>query len=135
MFCVHLVIDQPQTGTSGVVRQGRRHGPSITHKITPCWVTLLLPARRAAVLGRRVRPPCWASPLAFGLIGSKHQLLRKQKTLLAPSTANRKKHPSARHEECVKMLKRCGRYNSGCIYTGHVYWTAYILYMTRRIGL
>jgi hypothetical protein len=32
--------------------------PSITHKI--CRVTLLQPARR---------PPCWASPLAFSLIG------------------------------------------------------------------
>jgi hypothetical protein len=43
---------QPQTGASGVIRQGRRHGPSITYKITPCWVTLLQPARRAAVLGQ-----------------------------------------------------------------------------------
>jgi hypothetical protein len=25
IFCVHLVIDQPQTGASGGVRQGRRH--------------------------------------------------------------------------------------------------------------
>ncbi len=52
MFCVHLVIDEPQTGTSGVVRQGRWHGPAITSKITPCWVTLLQLARRAAVLGK-----------------------------------------------------------------------------------
>jgi hypothetical protein len=28
-------------GASGVVRQRRRHGPSIAYKITPCWVTLL----------------------------------------------------------------------------------------------
>ncbi len=35
-----------------MVRQGRRHGPSIMHKITPCWVNLHQPARRAAVLGR-----------------------------------------------------------------------------------
>ncbi len=31
---VQLVIDQPQAGVSGVVRQGRRHGPTITYKIT-----------------------------------------------------------------------------------------------------
>jgi hypothetical protein len=49
VFFVHLVIDKPQTGASGVVRQGMRHGPSITYKIT---VTLLQPARRAAVLGQ-----------------------------------------------------------------------------------
>jgi hypothetical protein len=29
-----------------------RHRPSITYKITPCWVALLQPARRAAVLGQ-----------------------------------------------------------------------------------
>ncbi len=40
------------TFSNGVVRQGRRHGPSIAYKITPCWVTLLRPARRAAVLGQ-----------------------------------------------------------------------------------
>jgi hypothetical protein len=39
-------------GASGVVRQGRRHEPSIAYKITPCWITLLQPARRAAVLGQ-----------------------------------------------------------------------------------
>ncbi len=43
-----------------MVRQGRRHGPSITYKITPCWVTLLQPARRAAELNQpsSLRPPC-----------------------------------------------------------------------------
>ncbi len=51
-FCVHLLVDQPQTGASGVVHQGRRHGPFITYKITPCWVTLLQPVRRAAMLGQ-----------------------------------------------------------------------------------
>jgi hypothetical protein len=59
VFCVHLIIDQPQTGASGVVCQGRRHGPSIKYKITPCWVTILQPPGG---------PPCWTSPLAFGLI-------------------------------------------------------------------
>ncbi len=43
-----------------MVHQGRRHGPAITYKIALCWVTLLLPGRRAAVLG---------GPLVFGLIG------------------------------------------------------------------
>ncbi len=52
VFCVHSEIDQSQTRTSCVVRQCRRHGPSITYKITPCWVTLHQPARRAAVLGQ-----------------------------------------------------------------------------------
>jgi hypothetical protein len=40
----------PQTWASGVVRQDRRHGPSIWYKITSCWATLLRLARRAAVL-------------------------------------------------------------------------------------
>jgi hypothetical protein len=35
-----------------MVSQGRRHGPSIMYKITPCWITLLQPARRAVVLGQ-----------------------------------------------------------------------------------
>jgi hypothetical protein len=61
VFCVNLVIDQPQTGASGVVRQGRRHGPSITYKITSCLGTLLQPARRAAVLD-------WPSSLRPSLV-------------------------------------------------------------------
>ncbi len=52
VFCVNLVVDRSPTSPSGVVRNGRRHGPSITYKITPCWVTLLQPARRAAMLGQ-----------------------------------------------------------------------------------
>jgi hypothetical protein len=36
--------------TSGIVRQCRLHIPSITYKITPCWVTILQPARQTAVL-------------------------------------------------------------------------------------
>jgi hypothetical protein len=110
VFCVHLVtlVDQPQTGPSGVVRQGHRvvRGATatfrgvhsiimeklaqdsggtvharplslylpvplrtklwcalplfllytyITYKITPCCVPLLLPARKAAVLGQPSR--------------------------------------------------------------------------------
>jgi hypothetical protein len=43
--------------------KGRWHGLSITYKITPCWVTLLQPARRAAVL---IQPsslqPQWYRP-------------------------------------------------------------------------
>jgi hypothetical protein len=70
VFCVHSVKDQPQTGTSGVVHQGRRHGPSITYKITPCWVILLQPARRAAVLGQpsSLRPQ-WLKLRQIGTLG------------------------------------------------------------------
>jgi hypothetical protein len=58
--CVHSVIDQPQTGTSGVVHQSKRNGLSIMHKITPCWIILLLPARWGAVLGQPSRlQPLW----------------------------------------------------------------------------
>jgi hypothetical protein len=44
VFCVHSVIEhqqqqlaaeQLQTRASGTVRQGRRHGPSITAQISP----------------------------------------------------------------------------------------------------
>ncbi len=49
VFCVHLVIDQPQTQA---IRQGRRHGPSIAYKNTPCRVIFLQPARRVAVPGQ-----------------------------------------------------------------------------------
>jgi hypothetical protein len=40
------------------VRQERRHGPSITTQISPGWVPLLQPARRASVLGHlsSIRP-------------------------------------------------------------------------------
>ncbi len=40
VFCVPLFIDSPQTGASGVVRQGRRYGPFITFKITSWWAVL-----------------------------------------------------------------------------------------------
>ena len=60
VFCVHLVIDQPQTGASGVVRQGAGGMDRTSRtKITPCWVTLLQ---------QPGGPPCWASPLAFDII-------------------------------------------------------------------
>jgi hypothetical protein len=62
VLCTFSVIDQTQTGTSGVVHQGRRHGPSITNKITPCWLGHSPPASQPG------GPPCWVSPLAFGLI-------------------------------------------------------------------
>jgi hypothetical protein len=62
-FCVHLVIDH-RPRANGVVRQGRRNGPSFTYKITPCWVTLLQPVRRAAMLGQpsSLRPHCMLVP-------------------------------------------------------------------------
>ncbi len=45
------------------VRAGRLHGPSITYKNKPCWVTLLQSARRAAVLDQpsSLRPH-WIGP-------------------------------------------------------------------------
>jgi hypothetical protein len=38
--------------TQCTVRQSMQHEPSIPYKITPCWVTLIQPRRRAAVLGQ-----------------------------------------------------------------------------------
>ena len=48
----------PDRGASGSVLQGRWHGPSITYKKHTSRVTLLQPARRAAVLGQpsTIRP-------------------------------------------------------------------------------
>ncbi len=57
---VHLVTNQPQTGASGVVRQGRWHGPSITTKSHPA---------RSLSSSLTGGTACWTSPLAFGLIG------------------------------------------------------------------
>ncbi len=48
-----VVIDQPQTGASGVVRQGRRHGPPKVH-----------PAGSLSS-SQPGGPLCWANPLAF----------------------------------------------------------------------
>jgi hypothetical protein len=50
VFCAHFVIDQPQTGASGVVGQGRRHGPS-----------MLGHSPLASQSGRRVGPDLWPS--------------------------------------------------------------------------
>ncbi len=66
MFCVHSVSDQPQTGTSGVVRQGRRHGPrpSCTNAHPagslsssqpggpPCWASLSVHSRSSKIFFR-----------------------------------------------------------------------------------
>ncbi len=48
--------------------RGRWHGPSITYKITSCWVTLL---RQPS------GPPCWASLLVFGLIGNNLEMRQR----------------------------------------------------------
>ncbi len=40
VLCTFSNVSAPDRDHSGVVRQGRRHGPSITDRITPCWVTL-----------------------------------------------------------------------------------------------
>jgi hypothetical protein len=66
VYCRLHTLDEVQRA-SGVVRQGRRHGP-IMCKITPCWVTLLQPPRRAAVM---VQPsslqPHWIRVLCFSI--------------------------------------------------------------------
>jgi hypothetical protein len=75
VFCVHSVLHQqqqqlvlsearswaaPDKGkTRGTVRQGRRHGPSITTQISPAGS--LLPSQPG-------RPPCRVISLVFGLI-------------------------------------------------------------------
>ncbi len=55
-----------QTRASGAVRQKRRHGPYISLQISPGWVTLLKPARRASILGHlsSLRPHWFAKLLA-----------------------------------------------------------------------
>ncbi len=62
-----LAAEQLQNKTSGIVRQGRRHGPSITAQISSGWVTLLQPARRASVSGHlsRLLPHCLSHMLYF----------------------------------------------------------------------
>ncbi len=55
MFFVQSVTDQPQTGTSGVVRHVQNHTGSLSSN-QPCG------------------PPCCANTLAFGLIGSDHRV-------------------------------------------------------------
>jgi hypothetical protein len=78
----------PQTWASGLVRQGKRHGPSFTVTITPCWVIFLQPARRAAVLGRpsSLRPHCLAShpPLKEAACG--HRSSDDRKWLITPTS-------------------------------------------------
>ncbi len=53
-FYVHLVIDQPQTGPSGVVRPPRKKSHSAG----------------SLCFSQPVGPPCLASLLTFGLIGT-----------------------------------------------------------------
>jgi hypothetical protein len=71
VFCVHLAIGQPQTGTSGVVwsvRAGGKDHPSRTKPQPAGSLTPLQPqtARRAAVLGQASK--------AFDLFGADAQL-------------------------------------------------------------
>ncbi len=54
--------DVVHDGASDVVRQGRRHRPSITYKTTSHPAGSLSSSQTGG-------PPCWASPLAFGLHG------------------------------------------------------------------
>jgi hypothetical protein len=59
IFCTFRNIEAPDRGKSGLVRQSRRHKPSTTYKIRPGSPSSSQPGG----------PPCWSSPLAFGLIG------------------------------------------------------------------
>jgi hypothetical protein len=56
LICVHSVkvTDQPKTGTSGVVRQARRHGPFIT------YTSLLGHSPPASQAGHRVGPALYS---------------------------------------------------------------------------
>ncbi len=56
LFCVHLETDQPQTGVSGVVRQGSMGSPSHTKSHPNGSIS-------SSQLGG---PPFWASTLGFG---------------------------------------------------------------------
>jgi hypothetical protein len=49
-ICQEIAAEQLQT-TFCTASQGRWHGPSFTAQISPGWVTLFQPARRASVLG------------------------------------------------------------------------------------
>ena len=64
VFCVHSVIDQPQTGTSSVVRQGMRYGVMDRPSRIKSHPAVSLSSSQPG------GPPCWASPLAFCLVGS-----------------------------------------------------------------
>ncbi len=65
VFCTFSNTSAPDRGKWWCGPSGQAAwGPSITYKITPCCVTLLQPARRAAVLGqpsslRWVAVQCW----------------------------------------------------------------------------
>jgi hypothetical protein len=84
--CVHLLynnswkfhqlaVGQLLSGQPVRYRKGRRYGPFITSKITPAG------SLSSSQLGG---PPCWAVPLAFSLIGYKHQsLIVSQRNLAA----------------------------------------------------
>ncbi len=61
VLCTFSKRSAPQTGASGVVRQGRRHGDRPSR--TKSYPAVLLSSSQPG------GPPCWSSPLAFGLIG------------------------------------------------------------------
>jgi hypothetical protein len=61
VFCLHLVLGQTQTGANGLIRPGQASWTVYNVQNHTLWVTLLS--------SQPDGPPCWASPLAFGLIG------------------------------------------------------------------
>ncbi len=64
-----LTAEQLLSGQPVRYGKSRRHGPSITYKITL--------ARSSLSFSQPGEPPCWASPLAFGLIDGNHFLVSK----------------------------------------------------------
>ncbi len=114
VFCVHLVIDQIQSGASGFVRQGSRHGPFITYKITACWVTLLQPARQAAVLGQ-------------------HSSLRSHWARL-PSTVNQAEIKHSMHETGRSEEDQVSLLSSRTLFNTLESWYKQSPYLPHRVG-
>ncbi len=67
LFKVMYFQDTYSLFVKSTVRKGRWYGQSITYKIKPAG---------SLSSSQPGGPPCWASPLAFGLIGVNHKLLK-----------------------------------------------------------
>ncbi len=66
VLCTFInTVDQAQTGANGVVRQDRWHGRPLCTKSHPAG---------SLSSSQSGGPPCWASPLAFGLIDCTHRV-------------------------------------------------------------
>jgi hypothetical protein len=79
-YIIHSVIDQPYTGTNSVVCQaGGMDRPSRTISHPAGSFSSSLPSG----------PPCWASPLVFGLIRERKNIEENSWSILHTSTHNR----------------------------------------------